>query len=189
MTNVEENYMEEPKKDRQERDILKEIMSWFGIVIAAFISAFIITNFIIINAKIPTGSMENTIMAGDRVIGFRWSYLFSNPKRGDVVVFKFPDDESQNYVKRIIGLPGETVEIKSGIVYINGVALEENYLKETPYRENFGPYEVPERHYFMMGDNRNRSADAREWTNKYVAKNKILGKVKFRYYPSFKIIK
>lgn len=193
----EENRVEEPENEpeienkavNKQNNLYKEVLSWVKIVFVAFILAFLINNVLIVNAKVPTGSMNNTIMDNDRVIGFRLSYLFSDPQRGDIVIFKFPDDETQNYVKRIIGLPGETVEIREGKVYIDYALkpLEEDYLKETPDASDFGPYKVPEGHYFMLGDNRNISNDARYWTNKYVARNKIVGKVIFRYYPSFKL--
>ncbi len=93
------------------------------------------------------------------------------------------------YVKRIIGLPGEKLEIKKGRVYINDSRqpLPESYLKEKAIGD-FGPYEIPEGCYFMMGDNRNDSEDARFWQNTYVEKSEILGKVIFRYYKGFKII-
>ena len=94
------------------------------------------------------------------------------------------DNEKVYYVKRVIGLPGETVEVKDGKVYINGsdTPLDEPYLPE-PMEGSYGPYEVPEGCYFMMGDNRNNSLDARFWDNKFVAKNKIVAKVLFCYYP------
>lgn len=115
----------------------------------------------------------------------------SGPERGDIIIFKFPDDESQNYVKRVIGCPGDTVKIEGGKVYVNGELLEEDYLKET-WTVATGPYtfEVPEDSYFVMGDNRNNSYDGRYWTNTYVKKSKILGKAIFRYWPlkNFKIL-
>lgn len=163
-----------------------EIFSWIKTILLAFILAMIINNVVIVNATVPTGSMENTIKIDDRIIAFRLAYLFGEPKRGDIIVFRYPDEEETLYVKRVIGLPGETVEVLDGKVFINGSpdALDEEYLKEEAYG-SFGPYTVPEGHYFMMGDNRNNSLDSRYWTNKYVAEDKILGKVFFRYYPGF----
>ncbi|WP_010248592.1 signal peptidase I [Acetivibrio cellulolyticus] len=165
----------------------KEILSWIKYIASAVLIALFLTNFVIINAFIPTGSMENTIMPGNRVIATRLHYLFAKPERGDIVVFKFPDDEKTNFVKRVIGLPGETVEIKAGEVYIDGVKLEESYLKEEMRREDKGPYVVPADSYFMMGDNRNDSKDSRYWlTTNYVHKSKILGRVAFEYFPRIK---
>lgn len=182
---------EEIKKKWTANSIMKEILSWVFVLVAAFALAYFITNYVIVKAVVPTGSMENTIMVDDKVVGNRIAYLFSKPKRGDIIIFKFPDDETENYVKRIIGLPGEKIEIIDGKIYINDSEepLEEPYLKETPSAEDFGPYEVPEGCYFVLGDNRNWSKDARYWVNTYVAKNKIIGKVWFRYSPSIALIK
>ncbi len=168
-------------------NVKKEIISWIKYILSALIISFLLTKFVVLNAYIPTGSMENTIMPGDRVFASRIHYLFTEPKRGDIIVFRYPDDESVNYVKRIIGLPGETVEIKNGEVYVDGAKLEEPYIKEEMSKENFGPYQVPEDSYFVMGDNRNNSNDSRRWlTTNYVHKSKILGKVAFQYFPKFK---
>ena len=148
------------------------------------IIALVLNNFIIANSRVPSGSMENTIMTKSRVIGSRLSYLTDDPERGDIVIFHYPDDESVYYVKRVIGLPGETVEIVDGKIYINGsdTPLEESYLPE-PMEGSYGPYTVPEGSYFMLGDNRNNSRDARYWENKFVKKEKIIAKVLFCYYP------
>lgn len=171
-------------------DKKKEILDWLKVILAAVAISFILNNFVIVNAQVPTGSMENTVMTKDRVFALRLSYLFENPQRGDIVVFPLPDDESQNYLKRIIGLPGDTVEIKDGKVYINNSEepLQEDYLKEKPTGD-YGPYEVPENSYFMLGDNRNISLDSRYWEHTFVKKNKIMGKVVLRYYPSIKLLK
>ena len=168
----------------------KEVWSWVKTIVLALVLAFIINSFIIVNATVPTGSMENTIMPNDRIIALRLTYYVEKPERGDIVVFKYPDDESVLYVKRVIGLPGETVVIRDGRVYIDGreTPLPDEYVKETPLGD-FGPYEVPEGHYFMMGDNRNESKDSRYWDNTYVAENKILGKVYLKYFPKVKLLK
>lgn len=163
--------------------ILKEIISWVSIIVISFVLAFIVNKFIIFRVEVPTGSMENTIMVGDSVITYRLSYLFGDPKRGDIIVFPAPDEEEIDFIKRIIGLPGETVEGKDGLVYINGEPLEEKYIKE-PWLDNFGPYQVPKDSYFMMGDNRNDSADSRYWTNKFVKEDKIRGKALCKF-PDF----
>lgn len=162
---------------------MKEIFSWILVFAIAIVTALLINRFVICKVSSPTASMEETIMVGDRVVMFRLAYLFSEPKRGDIVVFEYPDDPSQDFIKRIIGLPGETIEGKDGVVYINGKALKEDYLPEEA-EGDFGPYEIPEDSYFMMGDNRNISLDARYWDNKFVAKNKLQGKAIFKY-PGF----
>lgn len=166
----------EPEKTVWTRDkVVKEILSWVIVVVFAFILAELITHFVIMKAEIISESMVPGLLKDDHVIGNRLAYLFSDPERGDVVFFEYPksdkaldrnDKESTVFVKRIIGLPGDKVEIKEGKVYINDaeVPLEEPYLKEK-MNGSFGPYEVPENCYFMLGDNRNISKDSRYWNN------------------------
>ncbi|MCD8089062.1 MAG: signal peptidase I [Clostridiales bacterium] len=180
---------EEEKKDVKSV-VLREAISWAKTIAAALIFAYLITTFIIVNAQVPSGSMKNTINEGDRLIANRLSYIFSDPERFDIVVFKFPDNEDLYYIKRIIGLPGETVEIKDGKVYIDGSEepLDDSFILEPMFVEEDAVYEVPEDSYFMLGDNRNNSADSRRWVNKYVKKDKILGKAIFKYYPGFELL-
>ena len=170
--------------------IWKELWEYIKMIIFVVAVVLIINNVLLINARVPSESMEKTIMTGDRFFGNRLAYLFSDPERFDIVVFKYPDDESQLFVKRVIGLPGETVEIKEGKVYINGseTPLDDSFTPETPIGD-YGPYVVPEDSYFMLGDNRNHSGDSRFWKQPYVEKEKIVGKAILRYFPGFKILK
>jgi signal peptidase I len=181
-----ENNKQNRSKKSQDNSAMKELLSYIKIIVIAIGIAYICNQFIIVNAKVPTGSMKDTILENDRLIGFRLSYVFSKPKRFDVVIFKFPDDETQNYVKRIIGLPGDVVVIKDGHVYVNDEELDESaYIKEpmVPSTQEL-TYCVPQGCYFMMGDNRNSSLDSRYWKNTYVAEDKILAKAIFKYYSS-----
>ncbi len=182
---------EEDKKEKKQGGLGKEIFEWVKIIVSAALIAFVLNTFIIANSEVPSGSMENTIMTGDRVIGSRLSYRFEDPKRGDIAIFRFPDNEKIYYVKRIIGLPGETVDIVDGKVYINGSdePLDEPYIREPMIPEAPMHFEVPENSYFMMGDNRNYSMDARRWENTYVKREKIIAKVLFRYFPKPGILK
>lgn len=162
----------------------KEVISWVQTIVLAILIALFINHFVIVNASVPTGSMENIIMPKDRIVAFRWSYILNSPERGDIVVFKFPDDEEILYVKRVIGVPGDKVEVKDGRVYVNDELLDEPYIKEPMFEDASWPvYNVPENSYFMMGDNRNYSEDSRYWDNTFVQKEKMLGKVFFKYYP------
>ena len=184
--------------------IWNEIWDYVKMIIIVVVVVLVINNVVLINAKIPSESMENTIMTGDRIFGFRLAYgfnmdLFGNeiskkwkdPERFDIVIFKYPDDESQLFIKRIIGLPGDKVEIKNGKVYINDSAtpLKEDYLKEEWVIANDGmQFQVPEGCYFMMGDNRNNSKDSRYWENTFVRFDQIVGKAEIRYFPSIKLL-
>ena len=157
-------------------------------IIAVFVIAFLLGHFVYINARVPSGSMEETIMTGDRVFGNRLAYIKDDPERFDIVIFKYPDDPSQLFVKRVIGLPGETVNIVDGKVYINDSEepLDDSFCPETP-EGSFGPYTVPEGCYFMLGDNRNHSMDSRYWQNTFVEKDAIEAQVAVRYWPLNKI--
>lgn len=170
-------------------EVFKEALSWAKTVVLAVVLALCINNVVIVNAKIPSGSMMDIIMPDDRIVAFRLSYVLSPPERYDIVVFRYPDERSTLFVKRVIGLPGETVRIADGRVYIDGGAapLDDYYVPEKPLGD-FGPYEVPEGFYFMLGDNRNNSKDSRYWINTYVDSGDILGKVVFRYYPNLEIL-
>ncbi|MBQ9815323.1 MAG: signal peptidase I [Lachnospiraceae bacterium] len=175
--------MEEKKSLKERNPKLYNVLDWVKIIVVALGVALIINFFVMINSTVPSGSMEPTIMTDSRMLGLRLAYLFSEPKQGDIIIFKYPDDTTQIFVKRIIGVPGDVVEIKGGVTYVNGEALEEPYLKETPVAKDFGPFEVPEKCYFVMGDNRNNSRDSRYWHNKFVPKSDILGKALLVYWP------
>ena len=195
-------FLKELKNQSRPKTVLMEMFSYIKIFSAAILIAFVLTRCVIVNAETPTSSMENTIMTGDRIFGFRMayglnfdffgkhiSYKTKDPERFDIIIFKFPDDESQLFIKRLIGLPGETVEIRDGKVYINGSdePLDDSFVPEVP-TGNYGPYKVPENSYFMLGDNREYSRDSRFWKNTFVSFDEIVGKAIVRYYPSIKLL-
>ena len=141
--------------------IWNEIWDYVKMIIIVVVVVLVVNNVVLINAKIPSESMENTIMTG----------------------------ESQLFIKRLIGLPGETVEIRDGKVYINGSdePLDDSFVPEVP-TGNYGPYKVPETSYVMLGDNREYSRDSRFWKNTFVSFDEIVGKAIVRYYPSIKLL-
>lgn len=172
----------EKAKKKKKYAVLREVLSYVFYLALAFVLAILWKNFVMTKVEVISGSMLDTLQIDDRLVASKLPYIFGKPQRGDIVVFHFPDNEEEVYIKRLIGLPGETVEMKNGYVYIDGVLLEEDYIKGE--REgNAGPFEVPEGHYFMLGDNRNSSLDSRVWTNKYVSDKQIIGKAIFRYKP------
>lgn len=171
------------------KQIKYEIMEWILILEIAVAIAVVVNMFLIVNAVIPSASMETTIMTGDRIFGNRLAYKNHDPQRQDIVIFKFPDDESQLFIKRIIGLPGETLEVIDGKVYINGDPIDESEYIKVDAIGDYGPVTIPEGSYFMMGDNRNYSADSRFWVHPFVSRNKILGKAVFRYFREIGPIK
>lgn len=172
---------------KRPHSVPKNLLHDAAILLGAFLAAVLINSTLIVNIIVPTGSMIPTLQIGDRAIGFRFAYWFSNPARGDIVVFWAPDETQTQYVKRVIGLPGEKVEIKAGRLFIDD-ALNEDYAElDTNTHGDWGPYFVPESCYFMLGDNRNSSLDARYWNNKFVPRDDILGKIQFCYWPRFRV--
>jgi signal peptidase I len=198
-----------PNDSEEDFDLRKEVISWLLSLAFVIVAVLIINNFIIVNAQVPSSSMENTIMPGNRLIGTRFSYWFSEPERGDIVIFHYPLDEKIIYIKRVIGLPGETVRIEDGKIYINDseTPLDEPYLKEEWLVENTGfSYTIPEDCWLMLGDNRNNSADSRYWPQKaleeglvssieegrekysFVHSDQIMARAVFRYWGGFKVL-
>lgn len=161
------------------KKIIKELMPY----ILTILVVLLLRIFVILNVTIPSGSMISTINVGDRCMGLKCAYWFSQPERYDIIVFDAPDNPEVYYIKRVIGLPGETVEIKHGVTYVDGVAIDEPYLNEKADDLDFGPYYVPDEGVFVMGDNRNHSLDARYWNNTYVTYDTISGKALFAYWP------
>ena len=169
--------------------VMKEFLNTAIYLLCVLGAVWLVITFVGQRTEVEGASMENTLHNGDNLIVDKLSYRFHDPERFDIVIFKYPDDESQLFIKRIIGLPGDKVEIIDGKVYINDseTPLEDSYVPETPLG-SFGPYEVPENCYFMMGDNRNNSKDSRYWTNTFVRFDQIVGKAEIRYFPSIKLL-
>lgn len=190
------------EKETKQKSKMRETIEFLAPIVCAVVIAMILKTFVFANAVVPTGSMLNTIQKGDRIIASRLSYINEDPERYDIVIFEYPDwkidptvpkDKETYFVKRIIGLPGETVEVVNGVVYVTKtdgevIQTDTEFITNCVPTGDYGPFTVPEGCYFMMGDNRNESADSRFWTNKYVEKDKILGKVKFKYYPGISAI-
>lgn len=187
-------------------------------IVVAMLLAFAIRVFVVQAFKIPSGSMIPTLLIGDHILVSKLSYgvqwpsqckfqlafpplncyasqtivEFGKPQRGDIIVFRFPEDEEKDFIKRIVGTPGDTVQVKNKVVLINGQPLDDKAFTQridpgiidgtiNP-RDNFGPVTVPEESYFVMGDNRDQSLDSRFWG--YVREKKIRGKA-FRIYWSW----
>lgn len=185
-------------------DSMKQFRDTIEAVVVALLLAFVIRAFVVQAFKIPSGSMLETLQIGDHLLVTKFAYdvrLPSNiwldttdgkvlmqtgdPERGDIIVFKFPEDEQKDFIKRVVALPGETIEIRNKVVYINGEEIDEPYVRHTkvdntPIRDNYGPYTVPEDRYFVMGDNREGSYDSRWWGP--VKREKIVGKALVIYW-------
>ena len=152
---------------------------WVVPILIALVLAFLINKFLIFKVKIPSESMVPTLNVGDRLFVTR-IYNPEKLKRGDIVVFH-SDEKNEDMIKRLIGLPGDKVVIKDGIVTVNGETLKENYIGTA---DNYsGEFEVPEGKYFFLGDNRYWSLDSRYWENPYIDGSKIKGKAQIKVYP------
>ncbi|GAB4539801.1 MAG: signal peptidase I [Pleurocapsa sp.] len=172
----------QPARQSQPENFWLESIKTLGI---SLFLAFGIRTFIAEARYIPSGSMLPTLQINDRLIIDKISYDFSDPQRGDIVVFNPTSTlEAQDYheafIKRVIGLPGDKVEVRNGKVYVNNTALTENYL-EAPPNYQWGSVIVPPHSYLVLGDNRNDSYDSHYWG--FVPRNKIIGKAMFRFWP------
>jgi len=169
------------KIDRPAKSVYRE---WAEAIIIAAILALFVRTFIVQAYKIPSGSMEDTLLIGDHLLVNKFVYgtripftgikllTLREPKRGDIVVFKYPENEKLDYIKRVIGTPGDTVQVINKTVFVNNTALVEPYAvhkdaniqdRMAGPRDNYGPITVPEHKLFVMGDNRDRSYDSRYW--------------------------
>ena len=163
------------------------VREYFESIVVAVILALFVRTFVVQAFKIPTGSMEPNLLVGDHLLVNKFVFAptvspaeravlpIRDIRRGDIVVFKFPEDPERDFIKRVIGLPGDSVELKNRELHINGQKIDESYAhylfpvgegqESTNFdvRERYGPVTVPDRHYFMMGDNRDNSQDSRYW--------------------------
>jgi|UniRef100_A0A7C3LX09 signal peptidase I len=168
-------------------------------LVTAIVVALLLKTFIIQAFRIPSGSMIPTLDVGDQILVAKLAYgirdpfgdhywiHFSGPRRGDVVVFRYPKDESKDFIKRVIGLPGDHIQVRGKKVFVNGTPLSENYVQylqpfvtDEPTRDVMKEVVVPAGSYFVMGDNRDDSYDSRYWG--FVRENKILGKAEIIYW-------
>jgi signal peptidase I len=176
---------------------------YFESICVAVILALFVRTFVVQAFKIPTGSMENNLLIGDHLLvnkfvyaptvtAFERAVLPMQPiRRGDIIVFKYPEDPERDFIKRVIALPGETVELRKKRVYINGTRLDEPYVRylsppdeedgdEFDVRVQYGPVTVPQGHLFMMGDNRDNSQDSRYWG--FLPQEYVKGRALFIYF-------
>ena len=207
MSNKPENTGDSAEALKAEKPPKSVVREYAEALIIALILALMIRTFIVQAFKIPSGSMEPTLLIGDHLLVSKFSYsvhipneipftsiqLFSDyhffssvPERGNIVVFKYPEDESKDFIKRVVGLPGETIQVIRQRVYINDKLLKEPYAhhSEPPSslspRDNMAPLRIPEGHIFVMGDNRENSHDSRMWGT--LDLSKLRGKAQWIYW-------
>jgi signal peptidase I len=198
------------------------LWEWTKTILVAFGLFVLVRSFLVEAFKIPSGSMERTLLPGDFLLVNKLVYgaqipftgkslpAIRKPRRGDVIVFQYPVDQTKNFVKRLMGVPGDTLSMRGGVLFLNGTPLEETYVSHSspdfdpsepdfdwqrnflvrtavasvtsydPTRDNWGPIIVPPRNYFMLGDNRDNSSDSRYWG--FVPDSLIRGRPMFVYY-------
>jgi signal peptidase I len=161
----------------------RSLSEWGELALLIF-AVYVFVNLVSVRFIVQGPSMETTFFGGDYLVVNRVKYLVNEPERGDIVVFHFPADEEQDYIKRIIGIPGDIIEIRETNVFINGMMLSEPYVLEdcTPMNCPDNRWELGVDEYFVLGDNRNRSSDSRSFREP-VQRQHIIGEVVFRYWP------
>lgn len=160
---------------------------WLLIPASALLAAILLNTLCIICAIVPSSSMEPAIEEDALLVANRLAYINKAPVRGDVILFRHEELGTSLIVKRIVGLPGETVEIRSGQVYIDETPLEETYVTDAS-SDSFAPITIPAKHYFVLGDNRRHSHDARSWEDPFVSAEEIRAKAVFTLLPSIQAI-
>lgn len=174
----------------EKTDMKKEILSWIFYILFVVVLTYVIITFVGQRTRVDGRSMMNTLSDGDNLIVEKLSYRFGDPERFDIIVFRPYENEKEYYIKRIIGLPGETVQIdEEGKIYINGEVLEENYGAETIRSAGRASELITlgEDEYFVMGDNRNNSKDSRSEAVGNVNRSQIIGRAWVRIWPLSKI--
>ncbi len=161
----------------------KKILIALGIYASFAVIILILFHTTFMLSLIPSSSMEHTIEKNNIVFSTRYDVEEEDIERFDILVFIPPDDPDITYIKRVVGLPGETIEVKDGKVYTNGMELDDSFIKEPQNQMGDGVYRVPENSYFFMGDNRNNSRDSRFWDTPYVPIDDIQAKAKFIIFP------
>ena len=171
------------------KEVIKEILGWIVYIVIVFAMVYLIITFVGQRTKVDGSSMEPSLSDGDNLIVEKLSYRFHDPERYDIIVFPYQHAENVYYIKRIIGLPGETVQVIDGYVYINGELLDEHYGAEVMLDSGIAkdPIELGDDEYFVLGDNRNHSSDSRDASVGVLKKDQLVGRAWVRVYPFDKI--
>lgn len=171
-------------QSERERTI-REAAGWVAYILIVVCATYLIVTYVGQRTKVSGDSMLNTLHNEDNLIVDKISYRFRDPKRFEIIVFPYRYQENTYYIKRIIGLPGETVQIKEGYVYINGEQLEEHYGREVMVESGIAaePLQLGEDEYFVLGDNRNRSADSRQPNVGVIHRDELIGRAWVRIWP------
>ncbi len=169
----------------KEKSVLRELVGWLVYILVIVAVTWLIVTFVGQRTRVSGQSMETTLHDGDNLIVDKISFRFRDPKRFEIIVFPYKYEENRYYIKRIMGLPGETVQVKDGYLYINGEKLEENYGNELMNSAGIAaePIVLGEDEYFVLGDNRNHSSDSREPKVGVIKREDLLGRAWIRIWP------
>ena len=180
---MEQEKKNKKKKEKPKKSLKREIFEWVMVFVVAAALAFVVRTFIFEPVRVDGSSMLNTLEDSEFMIATKFDYLLGDPERFDIVICDYPNTDDGMYrVKRVIGLPGETIELKKGELYVNGEHIEQQF-DMTPNETDFGPFTVPEGHYFVMGDNRNNSKDSRSPMVGALERKMIKGHVRCVVFP------
>ena len=189
--NEKMNQTNPPKTEQPKKSIKREIFEWIMVFVVAAALAFVVRTFIFEPVRVDGSSMLNTLTDSEFMIATKFDYWLGDPERFDIVICNYPNTSDGMYrVKRVIGMPGETVQLLGGELYINGTHMEQNFDMHS-ITQNFGPFTVPEDHYFVLGDNRNNSKDSHSPMVGALPRNMVKGHVRAVVFPfgRFRLIK
>ena len=171
------------KNEKPKKSMKQEIFEWIMVFVVAAGLAFVVRTFIFEPVRVDGASMMNTLVDGEYMIATKFDYVWGDPERFDIVICNYPNTSDGMYrVKRVIGMPDETIELRAGELYIDGKHIEQNF-EMTPNEAYFGPYTVPPGHYFVIGDNRNNSKDSRSAMVGPLSRDEIKGHVRAVVFP------
>lgn len=170
----------------------REAKEWLHSIAVALVLTLIIRTYVVQAFKIPSGSMRPTLLEGDKLFVNKYIYRFEKPQRGDIIVFRFPGDPKKDFIKRLVAMEGEQVEIRDGKIYVNDKVLDDPksfgkffYFNHEPFGSPNEKLSVPPGCYYVLGDNSANSTDSRFWG--FVPKKNVLGRAFFRWWPIFRI--
>ena len=177
-------------KEKQKKSMKQEIFEWIMVFVVAAAMAFVVRTFIFEPVRVDGASMMHTLVDGEFMIATKYDYLLGDPERFDIVICNYPNTSDGMYrVKRVIGMPDETIELRAGQLYVDGQHIEQNFDMASATRD-FGPYTVPPGHYFVIGDNRGNSKDSRSIMVGPLSRDEIKGHVRAVVFPfaSFRLM-
>ena len=173
----------EVKNEVPKKSIKQEIFEWIMVFVVAAALAFVVRTFIFEPVRVDGASMMDTLVDGEYMIATKFDYLLGDPERFDIVICNYPNTNDGMYrVKRVIGMPGDIIQLLFGQLYVNGEHVEQDFDMHS-ITENYGPYTVPQDHYFVLGDNRNNSKDSRSALVGPLPRNMIKGHVRAVVFP------